>query len=172
MFKKQKLILEKNKKVLEENNKVLENIQKEKEELLEIKRMLEDNSEKVNITNVFLLNRNGHYNFVELKSEKIQGPTNRSRGKIVVGYHSELIDIFSRVIIYEKNSVKPIQSEEYMADRYGDCYIAYLYPVTMVDKNLLKYVDNMVPKIVLQRLFYKVNNIDITNNKKILSKNK
>jgi len=167
MFKKQKLILEKNKKVLEENNKVLENIQKEKEELLEIKRMLEDNSEKVNITNVFLLNRNGHYNFVELKSEKIQGPTNRSRGKIVVGYHSELIDIFSRVIIYEKNSVKPIQSEEYISDRYGT-YKAYLHPVTSVDKNLLKYVDNMVPIVELQRLFYKLNKIDV----KVLKKDK
>ena len=59
-----------------------------------------------------------------------------------------------------------------MADRYGDCYKAYLNPITMAYKNLLKYVDNMVPKVVLQRLFYKVNNVDITNETKILSKNK
>lgn len=165
MFKKQKLILE-------ENKKTLENIKREKEELLEIKRMLEDNSEKVNITNVFLLNRKGHFNFVELKSTKISGTTALSKGRVIDGYHSELIDIFSRVIVYEKNHVDPIQTEEYVADRYGDCYKAYLNPITMADKNLLKYVDNMVPKVVLQRLFYKVNNVDITNETKILSKNK
>jgi len=165
MLKKQKLILE-------ENKKVLEQIKKEKEELLEIKRILEDNSEKVNITNVFLFERLGNYNFVELRSEKISGITNRSEGKIVEGYHSELIDIFSGVIVYEKNNVAPIQREEFISDRYGDCYKAYLNPITMADKNLLKYVDNMVPKVVLQRLFYKVNNVDITNNTKILSKNK
>lgn len=165
MFKKQKLILE-------ENKKVLEDIQREKEELLEIKRMLEDSSEKINITNVFLFNRKGNYNFVELKVEKINGPTSRSKGRIVDGYHSELIDIFSRVIVYEKRNVYPIQFEETISDRYGVCYIAYLTPIILVDKNLLKYVDNMVPKIELQRLFYKINKVDLTNDVKTLKKDK
>lgn len=163
MFKKQKLILE-------ENKRVLERIENEKEELLEIKRILEEKCEKVNITNVFSFNRRGHYNIVELKSEKIQGTTERSRGRIVDGYHSELVDIFSNEIVYEKRNIEPIQIEEIVSDRYGDCYKAYLYPVTMADKSLLKYVDNLVPKIELQRLFYKLNNVQLTYDNKILKK--
>jgi len=160
MFKKQKMILE-------ENKKVLENIKREKEEYLEIKRMLEEKCEKVNITNVFVFDRDGHYDIVELKEEKISGTTIRSKGKIVEGYNSKLINIFSKVIVYEKNTVEPIQSEEYISDRYGT-YKAYLHPVTSVDKNLLKYVDNMVPIVELQRLFYKLNKIDV----KVLKKDK
>jgi len=165
MFKKQKLILD-------ENKKVLEDIQREKEELLEIKRMLEDSSEKVNITNVFLFERRGYYNIVELRSEKISGTTSLSKGRVVEGYHSELIDIFSGVIVYEKSNVSPIQREEFISDRYGDCYKGYLYPITMADKSLLKYLDNMVPKIELQRLFYKLNNVELTTNTKTLMRDK
>ena len=165
MFKKQRLILE-------ENKKVLESIKKEREELLEIKRMLEDNSKKINITNVFIFKRQGHYDIVELRSEKIQGKSYRSGNKIVNGFHSQLINIFTNVIEYDKSNESPIHREEYVFDRYGDGYKAFLTPITIIDKNLLKYVDNMVPLVVLQRLYYKLNNVELTSDVKMLKKDK
>ena len=121
---------------------------------------------------MFVFERCGHYNIVELIYERIQGVTKIINGYIVEGFHSQLVDIFSNVIFYKKSSLDPIGKKEIVRDRYGDCYYAYLHPVTEVDKSLLKYVDNMVPKIELQRLFYKLNNVELINDVKTLKKDK
>ena len=114
MYKSKKL-----KKLIEENQKQLENIKHEKEELLEIKKILEDNSSKIDITNVFVFKRLERYDIVELRIEKIQGTTIKYGNRIVNGYHSQLVNIFSNVIEYEKINLSPIQDRELVSDRYG-----------------------------------------------------
>ena len=77
-----------------------------------------------------------------------------------------MIDIFSKQIIYEEFN-EGILKEDFHIGKYNKCnsknndYIAKLIPILEVEPNLLAYSDRNVPIYILERLNYKINNIDV-----------
>ena len=152
MFKRKKEL-----KKLEEKRKELE---KEKQELLFIKQQLNDNSPKIDISNVYIWKYKDIYSLVYLNEKEILGIdiVNRERN----GYSSTLTDIFSDEIVYKKSSLDRIQAQELITnprDRYSS--YAFLYSIYEYDKNLLAFTDKKVPKYLLQQLLFKLNNVNV-----------
>jgi len=169
MLKKIKefLSLEEQKKLYDFQMKALQEekikLEKEREELLFIKKGLDENQEKIDISDIYIWQVDNIFNIVKLDVKNIVGT---SLSKVVRGYHSTLTDIFSKKVIYEKKSMSYIERKELIMTEktiYDENKYGYFYPVYEADKNLLAYVDKMVPKYVLQRLYYKLNNVDVNS---------
>lgn len=159
----------KKKKHKEEQLKLIE---KEKQELLRLKEILEDNYPKIDLKDIYVLTVDDINYIVRMQVEEKIGVDyfkNREIGK-----YSKLIDIFSNKIVYEKFSYNLIDREEYVGNRKDKFYIKnnyiYLKPIIEVDKNLLAYTNGLIPTYVLIKLYYKLNNIDTTSS--ILTKKK
>ena len=159
------------KKILKEIQEEREQLEKEKQELLFIKYQLEDTTEKVDISDLYIWENNGLYSIVRLNVTDFSGRNWSGLGRLVNGYRSTLTDIFTNKVIYEKTSTEKICTEErILSNHVGEGYYAYLTPIYSADRNLLAYIDKMVPLYVLQQLYYKLNNVDV--NAKILKKEK
>ncbi len=76
------------------------------------------------------------------------------------GYDSSLVDIFTNEVVYFKRDCERIKMKEYIYEKNNYAYITQLYEF---NKNILVYPDNKVPLYVLKRIFYQINNIDISN---------
>lgn len=162
MFKRKK-------QILEVENK-LQDIKRETEELLKIKAMLDDKSQKVDINNLYVWENKGIYYIVKMEVNSITGRCLSRKGPRRNGLESILIDIFTNKVIYQKCSISPIKSHELITIEddiaFGEKnYYARFYPICEIEKDLLIYVDKKVPLYVLQQLYYKLNDIDITKNK-------
>lgn len=163
MFRNKKILLE-----IKEQREILE---QEKQELLFIKEQLENSQDKIDVSNIYVWENGGVYSIVRLEVTKIRGRNFSGYGKLVDGYHSTLTDIFSNQVIFQKDSECKIKSEELIrTDSIETSYFARLYSLYEVDKNLLAYTDKKVPLYVLQKLYYKLNNVD--TNAYILKKEK
>lgn len=155
--------------ILKNKKEIFNMFENKKQELLFIKEQLDDSTPKIDISNVYVWKTQHLYSIVKLEIKKIHGIT--FLGKEADGYQSTLIDIFSNNIIYQKNSIKPIQKEEYFSDNVlENTHHAFLLPLHEVDKNILAYANKKVPLYVLQQLYYKLNNVDI--NAYVLKKEK
>ena len=139
-----------------------------KQELEFIKNQLEETSPKIDITNVYVFEKNGIYSFVRLQVEKIEGLWLNTFQ--VEGYLSTLTDIFSNQIIFEKCARNHIDKKEIIIDNNQTISWASIKPIYEIEHNLLAYIDKKVPQYVLQQLYYKLNNIDL--NCPILKKTK
>ena len=150
MFEKSKLKIKR--KQLE---KIKTEIIKEKKELEAIKMFLEDKSEKIDISNVYVFTYGGISYICELESNY----------KLSC-YCNVFKDVFSKEKLFKvfstnrlQNKVLMINSEYYNGkDKY-----AYVKPILDENHDLLKYVDRQVPSYVLQQYLYKLNNIYIDN---------
>lgn len=133
-------------KALAEKKQELENLRKEAEEL---KLIIEINNKEISkdlidITNVYTYQKDRSNVVHFVKKEGILVPI-------------KLIDIFSDELLENVNIV------DFVGTQYRCCYdglnfttqhIKEAYPEVNV------YSDNMVPKILLQKLYYRVNGID------------
>ena len=150
------------KKHTEEQLKLIE---KEKQELLRLKEILENNYPKIDLKDIYVLTIDDINYIVRMQIEDRIGIDyfkNREIGK-----YSKLIDIFSNKIVYEKFSYHLIDREEYVGNRKDKFYIKddyiYLKPIIEVDKNLLAYTDGLVPTYVLINLYHKLNKVDTSS---------
>ena len=146
------------KKRLMEIKEARNELENEKKELLFIKKLLEDQTPKIDISNVFVWYDNGLYSLVRLEVKKIKGKN--CFGNIEDGYESNLIDIFSNCLVYRKTAVDTINSKEYVSTGEGGRY-ANLYPIHKFYTDILVYADKKVPLYVLQQLYYRLNNVDV-----------
>lgn len=163
MFKTKKEL-----KQLEEVRKQLEN---EKQELLFIKEQLGNSTPKVDTSNIYIWEDNGLYSIVKLNVTKYRGYNWGGLGKEVDGYHSTLTNIFTNEVIFEKNSMNKIESEELIRkDSLENSYFAHFFPIYAADRSILAYADKKVPMYVLQQLYYKLNNVNV--NAQVLKKTK
>lgn len=161
----------KQKKYLKEINNQLEQIQKEKEELELIKTLLTDNSPKIDISNLYVLYTNGIHYIVEKKEREIIG-TNII-GITTKGYESMLIDIFTNQAIINQCSIERLEKNiNFINKQTGDYDEGTLTPIINIEHSLLVFIDQKVPLYVLQQLYYKLNNIDITKDSYVKSLNK
>ena len=145
--KKQKRILEDAKRILKETASKLEQIENEKKELHLMKKVLEDSSPKVDISNLYVYEENRIYFIVERIDKETIGRA-VYYNKAVKCVRTTLIDIFTKKAIYDElNLVKMTSS--------------YLKPILSVDHSLLVFPDQKVPFYLLQQLFYKLNNISL-----------
>lgn len=163
--KREKEILQKQKEIeqtLEEIKAEKALLIKEKEELLNIKQMMENtqNPDRIDISDVYVWRFDGIYSLVRLKEEK--KPGTNAFGAEVEGYESTLTDIFTNKIIYKKFSTNKIDVHEIVEIKDGQTFQAFFKSIYYYDRNLLVYVDKKVPKYVLHQLYYKLNNIDIS----------
>lgn len=94
----------------------------------------------------------------------IRGVTWSGLGVERNGFESTLTDIFTNEIIYKKCATKLITSKQWVnhGNSYIEGYYAFLTPIYKVDKNILAYTDKKVPLYVLQQLYYKLNNVEVT----------
>ena len=155
------------KKQLKEIEDKLQRIEKEKEELLKIKEMLDDQSPKIDISDLYVWEDKKNYYIVNKKERPITGRCMGGKGPRCNGMESTLIDIFTNKVIYNKSSVNPIMNHELIkvTDDFvfgNQDYYARLYPIYEISKTLLAYPDKKVPLYVLQQFYYELNNIDIT----------
>ena len=146
------------KKEIEINIKLKE-IEKEKEELIKIKELLDNQSPKIDISDIYVWEVDGISYIVKSCVKPIRMACMLSCGRMVNGFHSQLIDIFNNKIVYEKQSLNKIDYREFITEKQD---FALLTPINEADKSLLVYVDKMVPLYVLQQTYYKLNNIDVT----------
>jgi len=145
------------KKKLKEIEKKIKLLQKEKVELLKIKEMLNDNSPKIDAAELFIFN-NGKIKYIVRKEEKkIYSKVIKSKPT----YYIKLTNIFDNSVVFEHKSY-----EKYT--NYINTYISgnnikkgYLIKIQNIVPNILAYADNKVPIYVLQRLFYKLNDINL-----------
>ncbi len=139
-------------------------LEKEKEQLLKIKQMMENtnNHDVIDISDVYVWIENGIHCLVRLAVENITGEN--KYGTIINEYKSTLTDIFTGKVIYEKNSTEKIDDLEKI-DYNGRTRLASFMNIFNVERELLIYIDKQVPKYILQQLFYRLNNIDISESK-------
>lgn len=164
--------------------KEIEMLQKEKQELLEIKeKMLNTNNpDFIDISNVYIWKVNGIKNIVWLKERKIIGRMLQGLGPETSGYETSLIDVFNEKIIYNVSKTTKLERSTLLSTSFetGEKSVyGELYPIWEEEKDLLEYPDKKVPRYIMYKIFYKINNIDITNSKleklpkiKFLEKNK
>ena len=145
------------KKEIEEN---LKKIEKEKHELLFIKEILENSLPKIDVTDLYVWEENGIYSIVKLEVKNIIAKD--CFDILNNGFESTLIDIFTNKIVYKKTAIDKINRKQFIAgETLYEGHYAYLYPLYDADRNILAFVDKMVPQYVLQQLYYKLNNIDV-----------
>lgn len=141
-------------------------VRKEREQLEYIKSLMEEDSPKINISNVYVFKNNNIKYIVKYEIRKDGRTVNLKEVNPNNFYYSRLIDIFSNQIIYEEFD-KGILKEDFYIKKYNQYnskdndYIAKLIPILEVEPNLLVYSDRNVPIYILERLNYKINNIDV-----------
>lgn len=159
------------KKVLKEIEESKRQLEAEKQELLFIKKQLEDSTPKVDISNIYVWKDNDLYSIVRLDIKKIHSKKLGGNGVKTDGYLFTLIDIFTDDIVYQKISTEKITRKQYILGKTLDeGHYGYFIPLYDVDRNLLAYVNKKVPLYVLQQLYYRLNNVDV--NAYVLKKKK
>lgn len=153
----------KNNKLLQQLEKEKEEIIKEKNELLRIKQIMEENTPKININEVYDFYLDGYHTFVKQEVINITGKT--LGGAPTKGYQITLRNIFDNTIVYEASQKSKLNRKEYIEFyiRNSNDKYAYIIPIHELDKNLLAYTDKQVPQYVLQQLYYRLNNVDINS---------
>lgn len=155
---------------LRDVEKKLEKLEKEKQELLFIKNQLDEVTPKIDISDVFIWKDRGIHYIVRISINSIY--ESECNG-IMIRYEehdSTLTDIFSNQVIYHKKSRDYIKSEEaiHISDSSKNVRYAYCNPIYEYEPALLAYPNKLVPLYVLQRLLYRLNNVDV--NASILKK--
>jgi len=153
----------KRKRELQELEEQKKELTREREELLKIKEIMEDKSPKIDITDVYVFEINGISYIVKYYVDRIRGQL--LSGRVTNGYRSTLVDIFTKKIIHQKDSLAKIKRKEavFGGDYKTDLHYAYLTPICEKEKSLLAYIDKKVPLYVLQRLYYKLNDVDLSS---------
>lgn len=150
------------KKQLEE---LKESIIKEKRELLNLKEIMENNHPKININHVYVFEEYGKYYIVKYIATKIRARLLGGRGPLADGYESKLIDIFTNKPVYIKTAKTTIQRKEtvFENEELTKYHYANVTPICEIEPNLLAYLNKEVPLYVLQKIYYRLNNIDISS---------
>ena len=153
--------------------KQIQKLEAIKQEIEFIQNQLKETSPKIDITDVYVFEKDGVYSLAKLHVENIDGLwLNKFH---VDAYLSTLTNIFTNEIIFEKCARSHIDKKELVIERdqkkqYKKQYWVNIFPIYEIEHNLLAYTDKKVPLYVLQRLYYKLNNIDL--NCPILKKQK
>lgn len=144
------------KKIAEEKRELetlRKEIERQKQELLKIKEILDSNSTKIDITDVYMLTLNNVKYFVRINSKKIIAYSPFFE-KNIPANNIQLYDIFSNNCILEKTSLDSIDEMLKNID---------LQRIWEAKKELLIYVDKMVPDYILHQLFCKLNNLNLSS---------
>ena len=80
-----------------------------------------------------------------------------------------MTDVLSGKVVFRKCSKDPNRLIKRKVQIYDDkfcreSHFAYICPVHEKERDLLAFPNNQVPLYVLQRLYYKLNKINIQNN--------
>lgn len=157
-------------KKLEQEKQELLNLKSKVEEeisLLEkMKELLEIEGEKIDISSVYLYECGNDKKIVKLKVTAGIGDTITKKNVRI--YDSKLIDIFSGFVIFNMCSAELIsRSEPMWLNRAKTTKarsldeVCTITPICEIEPNLNAYVNGYVPLYVLQRLYYKLNNVDL-----------
>ena len=132
MFRNKKVL----KQIIEERKK-LETL---KNELLFIKENLEDTTPKVDISDLYVWEEDGLFSIVKLNIESIHWTTWYGKRD---GFKSTLVDIFTNKILYTKQSIELINSEQWVNQDNSilNGHYAYLTPIYKFDNNILAYTE-------------------------------
>ena len=133
-------------------------LQKEKQELLRLKRIMENNYPKIDITNVYVFKEYDINHIVKADIKRI----------LKNFYELEMTDILSGEVVFRKCSKDPNRLIKRKVQVYDDklchkSHFAYIYPIQAKERDLLAFTDNEVPLYVLQKLYYKLNKVNIQN---------
>ena len=134
----------------------------EREKLEQIKSILEDKSPKLNINDVYVF----EYGDIRQIVKKVVRLTNGfdCSGRFVSVFDTKFIDIGNN-IIYKDCSTEKVKNGKIFISTYSDYFDgknhdAYITPILEVFPELLLYPDKLVPKYVLEKLTYDLNNVD------------
>jgi len=138
-----------------------EELEREKQKLLRIQEIFEENTPALDISNIFVFELDGRFYIVKAEVKNFVGVTCWSSKKRE-GYHSILTDIFTKKIVFEKQALSSFQREEPVR-AYSRRSFAKITPILEIEPDLLAYFDGKVPLYVLLRLYYKLNNVNLLN---------
>lgn len=128
----------------------LNDIKREKEELQNLREILNNTKDLVDITNVYVFEHDSFKNIVDLKEINL--------GTANLAVKVDLYDIFSKNKIDTFLGKRIGQIENYgIKEDYGK-----ITKIEKVEPALLAYPSKLVPKSLLQEIYYNVNNIDIS----------
>lgn len=141
-------------------------VRKEREQLEFIKSLLEDNSPKIDISNVYVFKNNKIKYLVryEITDGRVEVPLEKvDRNE---RYQSNLRNILNNKIVYKTFQKGILKRKIYIESSSlynlkGEEYNAKLTPILEVDPNLLAYTDGLVPKYLLEQLSYKLNHVEV-----------
>lgn len=145
-------------KKMKQKDYKLQMLEKEKQQLQRIKEMLNNASLEIDINDLYVWTID---NTCYIVRETVTPCTIRKNIGVELinsGFKSTLIDIFTNEIIYCKESRDLIKREEVMyTGNKGTC-------VPIIEKCALSNFPNKkVPLYILKHLYYKLNNIDISD---------
>lgn len=155
----------KNKKLLKQIEEERKKLNEEKEELLRLKEIMTSSYPKIDITYVYVCEENGMYYIGKLYEKKIRARLLGGKGPMSDGYEATLLDIFNKNVIFTKASRERVGRKVciFEDDTLRNFHYIYLTPISEIEPNLLAYFDKKVPLYVLQNLYYKLNNIDLSS---------
>ena len=133
-----------------------------KEQLLHIKQYLDDNSPKIDISNVCVLFKDDIYYIVKRYDENITGMW---AGVITEGYKTTFVDVFSNNIVYEwKNKSQMNQTAIVGAGEFGCTHICEIkiFSLENYERGVLAFPDKKVPLYVLEQIYYNINGVDLS----------
>lgn len=146
--------MSKYKRDTEELKEKINQLNTQKKRLLFIQDNLNNEDSKIDISNVYIWHNGSENRIVRLHVSRT------APQYMQYGYDSSLVDIFTNEVVYFKRDCERIKMKEYIYEKNNYAYITPLYEF---NKNILVYPDNKVPLYVLKRIFYQINNIDISN---------
>lgn len=132
----------------------------EKELLSHIKKNLDDNSPKIDISNVCVLFKDDVYYIVKRYDEIITSFFGNNEG-----YKTTFIDIFSNNIVYEwKNKRKMNQTAIAKVGEFGCTHVCEIkvFSLENCERGVLAFPDKKVPLYVLEQIYYNINGVDLS----------
>lgn len=135
-----------------------------KEQLSHIKEYLDDNSPRVDISNVCVLFKDDVYYIVKRYDENITGMC-ASVGRNIQGYKTTFIDIFSNNIVYEwKNQRKMNQTALVGVGEFGCTHVCEvrIFSLENCERGVLAFPDKKVPLYVLEQIYYNINGVNLS----------
>ena len=149
---------------LKEIKKFKIQLEKEKEDLELFQNTLKEQADKINASNLFILNYKERYLIVQKRRiEKVvyNKVTDNNKGQLETT--SYLIDIFTQEKFYPKSNVYRIQNIEIWDSNSTETTKACVFPILDIDPTLASFPKRKISMYSLLQLHHQLNNQVVYN---------
>lgn len=130
-------------------------LEQEKRDLELFQNSLKEKTDKINVSNLFVLNYKGKYLIVEkINTKYIKEDTDNK---------SCLVDIFTQKKFYSKNKIHQIQYIEVLEHDSNNSEYACIFPILDIEPSLISFPNNKTSLYSLLKLYYQLNKTALYN---------